>query len=60
MSRSRATVSLAVQLQNIGLQCFDDVGERRVVGINRERDFRRAALGQFAEIARGLEAEMAR
>ena len=49
---------LAVQLQDVRLQRLDDVVERRVVGIDRERDLERAALRLPAEIARRLQAEM--
>ena len=48
----------AVKLQNIRPQGLDDVGERRVVGIDRERHLDGAASGPLAEIARGLKADM--
>ena len=60
MSRSRARGFLAVQLQNVRPQRLDDVLERRVVGIDRQRHLDGAALGLPAEFARGLEAEMPR
>ena len=51
---------LAVQLQHVRLQRLDDIGERRVVGIDGQRDLGGAALGLPAEFARRLEAEMPR
>ena len=49
-----------MQLQEIRPQGLDDVFQRRVVGIDRQRHLGGAALGLPAEFARGLEAEMAR
>ena len=49
-----------MQLQEIRPQRLDDVFQRRVVGIDRQRHLGGAALGLPAEFARGLEAEMAR
>ena len=60
MSRTPRDGFLAVQLQEIRPQRLDDVFERRVVGIDRQRHLGGAALGLPAEFARGLEAEMAR
>ena len=51
---------LAVQLQHVGLQRLDDCLERRVVGVDRERDLLRAPAHALAERARGLVAEIAR
>ena len=60
MSRSRADGLLAVQLQHIRPQRLDDIVERRIIGIDRERDLDGAALDLLAEFARNLETEMAR
>ena len=49
---------LAVQLQEIRLQRLDDVAEDSVIGIDRERNFRRAPLDPSAELARHREIKM--
>ena len=49
-----------MQLQDIRPQCLDDVAERRVVGVDRKRDFYGAALDPTAEVARRLQAEVPR
>ena len=48
-----------MQLEHIRLQRLDDVRERGVVGVNRERDFCRAALCLQAELTRTRETQMA-
>jgi hypothetical protein len=51
---------MAVQLQNVGLQRRDDAFERRVVGVHGQRDLDRALLHMLAQLARGLQREVAR
>ena len=51
---------LAVQLQHVGLERVDDVAQRVVVGIDRERDLAGPATHALAERARGLQPEVAR
>ena len=49
-----------MQLQDIRLQRFDDVGKRGVVGINREGNFYGAALDPAAKLACHFKAQMPR
>jgi len=51
---------VAVQLQQIGLQGFNNTFQRRIVGIDRERHLQRTLLYRLAEVARRLKGKMAR
>ena len=42
------------------MQHVDDIGERRVVGIDRERDLLGAAFHAAAELARRMKRDVAR
>ena len=57
---TRSGVSLAVQLQHVGLERCDDVEQGLVIGVDGERDLAGAALHALPERARGLQPEMAR
>ena len=57
---TRAARLLAVQLQQVGLQHVHDLGERRIIGVDGDRDLLGAALHAGAELARRVKRHVAR
>jgi hypothetical protein len=51
---------MAVQLQDARLQRFDNAGERRIVGIDGQRDPGRALTGQLAKHTRHFQRDVPR
>ena len=49
-----------MKLQQIGMQHVDDVGQRRIVGIDRERDLLGAVFHPAPEVARRMQRDIAR